>query len=223
MRLVNTEYAIDVEFSEEKAAFLVLEEKQMRLKLIEELCQQCKGEMEYFVLSEKDKILKMQKTVDILLDPFVFDCNNRKVLTKLYQDIRDYGNEELYQEKEKINREILVLLDKIMFNVPYHITTSLEFDWVELCKLYNVQIETSGDTLLEKLMDYIRVMSCLCGYKVFVLLNFTMYLKEEELEKLCEFGVYLKVYLLFIEYTISDAILGKNTCIVDKDYCMIKL
>ena len=223
MKLVNAEYGITLELDENKATVLVIEAKELRIRILEDLYQQCQGESAGFVLSEHDQILKIQKTADILLSPFSLDCNNRKVLTKLYQEIRECGNEEFFSEKEKINSDILLFFDKMMANVPYNITTTLDFDLIELCKLYNVQLERTGDTLLERLMDYIRAMSQLCTYKVFILLNFTMYLSKEELENLYEFAAYQKIYLLFIEYVASSSIADEKTCIIDEDGCIINI
>ena len=223
MKLVNAEYGIALELDENRITILVIEAKKLRIKILEELYQQCQGENGGFILSDHDQILKIQKVVDILLSPFSLDCNNRKILAKLYQEIRECGNEEFFSEKEEINSDILLLFDKIMANVPYNITTTLDFDLAELCKLYNVQLEQTGETLLERLMDYLRAMSQLCTYKVFILLNFTMYLSKGELGKLYEFAAYQKVYLLFIEYVASSSIADEKTCIIDEDGCIINI
>lgn len=223
MRLVNAEYGMTLELDENRATILIIEERKMRLRIIAELYRQCSGEIGNFVLSQDNQILKIQKMTDILLSPFSIDCNNRKILTKLYQEIQDCGNEDFYNEKEKINSEILLLFDKIMLNVSYNITTALDLDFVELCKLYNVQLEGAGETSIEQLMDYIRVMSQLCGYKVFILLNFTMYLSREELKNLYEFAAYQKIYLLLIEYFMPALIANEKGCIIDEDGCIIDI
>ena len=223
MRLVNAEYGISLELDEIRATILVIEEKAMRLKIIEELYHQYLGEEGNFVLSDGDQVLKIPKSVDVLLNPFSIDCNNRKVIARLYQEIQNCGNEDFYSEKAKINSEILLLFDKMMLNVPYHITTAMDFDWVDLCKLYHVQLEKTGDTLLEQLMDYIRVMSQLCECKVFILLNFMMYLNDEERKHLYKFALYQKILLLFIEYFEPMLIADEKGCIIDKDGCIIDI
>ncbi len=223
MRLVNVEYGLSLELNEIRAVILVIEEKVMRLKIVEDLYKQFSGEEGKFVLSEDDKVLKIQKIADILLNPFSIDCNNRKVLAKLYQEIQDCGNENFYSEKEKINADVLLLLDKIMLNTPYQITTALDMELADLCKLYHVQLERTGDTLLEQLMDYIKVMSQLCECKVFILLNFIVYLNDEERKHLYEFASYQKIYLLFIEYFEPVLVADEKSCIIDKDGCIIDI
>lgn len=223
MRLVNAEYGLSLQLDEARATILVIEEKVMRLKIVEELYHQYLGEEGSFVLSDDDHVLKMQKNVDMLLNPFSIDCNNRRVITKLYQQIQDCGNEDFYSEKAKINSEILRLFDKIMLNVPYHITTAMDFEWVDLCKLYHVQLEKTGDTLLEQLMDYIRVISQLCECKVCIMLNLVEYLNDEERKYLYEFAVYQKIFLLFIEYAEPVLLADEKGCVIDQDGCMIEI
>lgn len=223
MKLVSPEYNISLTFEENKAVFLIIEEKRVRLELVDALYQQCMGEDGSFILSEGTQILKMSKTADILMNPFSLDYNDRKVLTRLYQEIETCGNEDFYEEKEKLNRDIIVFLDKIMLNLPYNIVTKLELDLTELCKLYQVRLENTGNTLVEKLVEYIKIMNQLCSVKLFIMLNFTLYLDKEEMNAICEFASYQKVHLLFVEYIVPVDVENKSGCIIDEDRCIIEL
>lgn len=223
MRLVNMEYNISLEFEENRTAILVVEEKKLRYKLIDELYRQCEGEDGQFILSDNMQILKLNKVADIIMNPFSIDFNNRKVLAKLYQEIETYGTESFYEEKQRINGDILKLFDKIMLNVPYNITTKLEFELAEICKLYNVQLEDVSDTLLEKLMEYIRIMSQLCALKVFIFVNLTMYLTKDEIKELYNFSFNQKVYLLLIEFIMPENLCNEKGCVIDEDGCIIEI
>lgn len=223
MNLVNAEYNISIKLEENRAAILVIEEKGLRFKLVDELYRQCMGEEGNFVLSDNTQILKMNKTADILMNPFSVDYNSRKVLTKLYQEIEARGNESFYEEKQKINSDVLTLFDKIMLNVSYNISCKLELDLIELCKIYSIVIESEGDSLLEKLMEYMKVMSQLCSVKLFIFLNLTLYLNQEEIRTLYEFASYQKIYLLLIEYVMPREISDEIGCIIDEEGCIIEI
>lgn len=223
MRLVNMEYNISLEFEENRTAILVVEEKKLRYKLIDELYHQCEGEDGQFILSDNMQILKLNKVADIIMNPFSIDFNNRKVLAKLYQEIEVYGTESYYEEKQRINGDILKLFDKIMLNVPYNITTKLEFELAEICKLYNVQLEDVSDTLLEKSMEYIRIMSQLCALKVFIFVNLTIYLTKDEIKELYNFSFNQKVYLLLIEFIMPENLCNEKGCVIDEDGCIIEI
>lgn len=223
MNLVNAEYNISIKLEENRTAILVIEEKILRFKLVDELYRQCMGEEGNFVLSDNTKILKMSKIADFLMNPFSVDYNNRKVLTKLYQEIETSGNESFYEEKQRINGDILTLFDKIMLNAPYNISSKLELDLVELCKIYNIVIENEGDTLLEKLMEYMKIMSQLCSVRVFILLNLTLYLNRKEIRTLYEFASYQKICLLLVEYVMPKEISDEMGCIIDEEGCIIEI
>lgn len=223
MKLVNAEYNISLELEENTITILVVEEKKLRYKLVDDLYRQCAGEDGQFILSVNTQIMKLNKVADVIMNPFSIDFNNRKVLTKLYQEIEAYGTERYYEEKQRINGDILKLFDKIMLNVPYNITTKLEFELAEICKLYNVQLEDVSDTLLEKLMEYIRIMSQLCALKVFIFVNLTMYLTKDEIKELYNFSFNQKVYLLLIEFIMPENLCNEKGCVIDEDGCIIEI
>lgn len=222
MKLANPEYNLCLELEENRPTFLIIENNILRFKLVEDIYNQCIGSEGGFVLSEDLQMLKMSKNAEIIINPFSIDVNSKKVLTKLYQEISDYCNENYYEEKERINGEIVLLLDKIMLNVPYNITTKFEIDIIEICKLYNVELENSGDTLIEKLLEYIKIVSQLCSYKLFILLNFSLYLTTNELQELYKFASYQKVYLLLVEYIMPLKLVNEKGYIIDKDSCIIE-
>lgn len=158
MRLVNAESGIALSLEEGNVSMLIIEEKLMRRQFVEELYKQCQGEMGNFILSDKNQILKMNKTTDFILSPFTIDYNNKRLMTKLYQEIQDNGNENYFCEKEQINSQIISLFDKLVLNVPYNIVTALDFTFIDLCKMYDVRLDYSEDSFIEKLLDYFRVM-----------------------------------------------------------------
>lgn len=223
MKFVNPDYGLDMQLSDERPAILVIESKRLRAEIVDKLHRQCSGEDGNFVLSEGQKVLKLPKVMDFILEPFTLDINNRKVLTKLYQKMTEYGNEVLYEEQSQINRRIIELFDRISLNVPYNIEYGLDFNVESLCKAYDVRLETSGDGLLNKIMDYVKVMNQLCGYKAFAMLNMNFYLNVEEVKFLYEFAAYQKICLLMMEFEMPALIPDNNCCIIDGDCCMIEI
>ena len=106
MKLVNAEYNISLELEENTITILVVEEKKLRYKLVDDLYRQCAGEDGQFILSDNTQIMKLNKVADVIMNPFSIDFNNRKVLAKLYQEIEVYGTESYYEEKQRINGDM---------------------------------------------------------------------------------------------------------------------
>ena len=70
---------------------------------------------------------------------------------------------------------------------------------MDLYKLYGVQLETDGSSTLEKLMDYIKIMSSLCGIHMMIFVNLKDYLSENQIKELYKTVFYYKMNLLLIE------------------------
>lgn len=75
----------------------------------------------------------------------------------------------------------------------------MDLNLMDLYKLYGVQLETDGSSTLEKLMDYIKIMSSLCGIHMMIFVNLKDYLSENQIKELYKTVFYYKMNLLLIE------------------------
>lgn len=83
-------------------------------------------------------------------------------------------------------------------------------------------LKGNPENLLEKLIDYICVISEVFGKKVFVLVNIKSYFTKDELKLLYKKMFYEKIYLLLIEnHDNNDIIEEERVTIIDKDMCVI--
>ena len=88
MKLVEREYGIEVDIKENIVSIIVLEDVKLRLPLINELFSQTSGKEGNWLLFENDKSFDLGKKVELILEPLTLTLNNKKVKTKLYQDIK---------------------------------------------------------------------------------------------------------------------------------------
>ena len=84
MRLVNSKYNLKIEFEENKSTELVVENKECMIDIVQNLLSQVDGIEGDFVLAA-EKEMKMEKDVLFIIDPFSIDFNNKKIITKLYE------------------------------------------------------------------------------------------------------------------------------------------
>ena len=70
MRLINNDYGIEIEFIENNITVIVIENKIALIKILESMKRQMDGMDGDFILSEKDKQLKLDKKCEIIIDPF---------------------------------------------------------------------------------------------------------------------------------------------------------
>lgn len=221
MKLVNVKYNIEIILEENKVDVLVVESPQIMTEIVSGIQLQCNGEEGDFVLSNGDKILKMDKCMSVVINPFSINLNEKKIVSKLYSELKVIGN-EYFVEKEEVNSKVVQLLDRIVSDTMYNnVVFDLNLDWDGLFKLYTVKIENSAESLLENIIEYTKILSRLCEIKIVCLVNIKSYLDEEEIKQLYEMAFYNKIQLLIIESNEKTRIDNENIYIIDKDKCLI--
>lgn len=221
MNLVNAEYGIDIILNEELLNEIVVENPDSFTSIVTQLSQECEGKEHEWILSEDDKILKLDKLAEFIDNPLQIDFNNRKILGKLYSSMLEICNEDVFKKNE-INLVFIKHLEKIINSLPYeYVSYDMEFEWTNLFKLYNVKIEVESSSLLEKIIEYIKLLSFLCKTKIVVFLNLRSYLDVNKIAELQKMALYYKVSILLVESTEREKIPNSHMIIVDKDNCLI--
>jgi len=222
MRVLFKNYALEIELQENKVVNLVIENAKAFSEICQDLWKQVNGEAGNIILSDNEKVKSISKEVDCIFNPFSLKCNDKKILTKIYQEISKEAEFCLQDKMAEVNSKIVEFVEQLISIVPYDICFEPDMDITGLLKLYNVAFEDSNGSLLEKIVEYIRIMSKLCGIKVFVFINLKQYLDENELMQLYEFCFYEKIYIINLE-AYQDKIISsaEKYWIIDKDFCII--
>lgn len=223
MKIASQELDRTIIFQENQVNELIIENVGLFQRFLWQILQQIEGSDESSIfLTEGDKILSWEKNVEIIINPFQLDTNQKKVLNRLYQNMFNIVQEKGYYLKlNELSAEIINLLSKIEFDGDISLDYSMNIEPVQLFKMMDVKIETQGKTLLEKLIEYIKVVSELLQYKLIIFVNIKSYLNLEELSLLYQAAHYEKVNLLLIENCERKALLKENRIIIDSDMCEI--
>lgn len=221
MILAYSKLNLRMEFIENTVNVLVLEDPVQFSEIVYLLKCDEKVLESPFVLSESDKFLQISKEMEIIVDPFSLDFNSRKIQQQLYKEMEIVAT-EFDVEKAEVNGRMLYLIEGIQERLQYqNIAYNLEFSWENLLKLYQVHFEPLCESLLEKLVEYIKIASNLLNLKVIGFVNLKLYLTEEQLHYLYEIAFYNKVNLLLIENIENTQLEEEKLYIVDKDKCII--
>lgn len=221
MKLVNAELFLEIDIQENMPAVLVLESPDMMTLVVKELYDISYAKEGNFVLSLDNKVLSIEKTAEIIINPFNVDFNTRKIQSKLYEELIEGGN--IYvEEKSMIQSLTIDYLDKLIQNVSYEmITSNIELDLLRLFKMYDVRLEPQCNSILETLIEYTKVLSRLLRKKFLILINICNYLDVDAVKELARMCAYQKLNLLFIEHREIDFQFPVKTYIIDKDKCLI--
>ena len=221
MKLVNAELFLNINIEENKPAVLTIENPKVMTEVIGQLYELCNSGEGDFVLSEGGKQLSFERTTEIIINPFQIDFNSRKVQSKLYSELLD-AEINYVEEKAIIQSLIIEYLDKLTQNVPYEmISNDLDLDSMKLFKMFEVRIEAQCNSLLERLVEYTKILSRLLRKRLLVFVSISSYLDTNELNALYEICNYNKMKVLLIESHELCLPFHTKTYIIDKDKCMI--
>lgn len=223
MKLVHPNFLFPIEFEENKITTVVIESPKIFQKYLGELYQQTEGELGKWVLSHESELMEIKKFCEVIINPYALDMNNRKVLGKLYEDIKkDIMHSEKLLRWNTLYPYITELMEELIEDFDYHLEYTEEIEIKDFLKLMNLHVRNHSIDMTEKLIDYINLYHTLLGTKLFVLVNIKSYLEEKQLKYLYEQAFYHKFNLLLIENYENKV---ENKCelryIIDKDNCAI--
>lgn len=223
MKLVDTYYNFELNMVENQITVLSVENPTAYTKLVGDLWHQINGEEGSFILSDGEKLKNISKDVECIFNPFLLDCNNKKIITRLYQELKTQSDNILQEETAKLNCDIIGYLEKLVMTVPYNLKFNCDMDIAAILKMYGVEIDNQADSVLENIVAYMKIVSQICGIKTFVAVDIKHYLTSEELLELYEAMFYEKINLIIIEPVHTDKLDNEKCWIIDKDLCIIDL
>ncbi len=221
MKLVEREYGIEVDIKENIVSIIVLEDVKLRLPLINELFSQTSGNEGNWLLFENDKSFDLEKKVELILEPLTLTLNNKKVKTKLYQDIKTIAQDYCFSQGLEVHSQICNYLENMLDKLPYPVKYDEDWDVSEILKAYNVELVEEYDNIFEKLYNYIKLVNTVCGTDIFIMVNIKQYLTDEQITELYKMAAYGKIQLVLIEFSTNNKRDCEELYILDNDDCVI--
>lgn len=223
MKLVHPNIKKQLIFNENRFINIIIENQDYLIELIQELIIQCSGGEGRFVLSEDLNIIDISKNMFIITDLFNIDINQKKIINKLYNILKEQAySSDYYVETNSLLSNLYAYSEKIISDINYPIKYNNDIDISSLFKILEIKIDTEYTTLLERVLDYVSVLHEICKINIFIFTNLKSFLKEEDIIKLYKELSYKKIYCILIENVQRDKIEEfENVLIIDKDLCEI--
>lgn len=223
MKLICPQYGFADELIENQILTLNIENTAIFAEMAQSLWQQANGLEGIFLISKEEESISLSKCLDLIINPFEVNCDNRKILTGLYKELASISVNEFQEETGTLSSNIVSYLDKLCMQFPYSLTFNLDLDPVNLYKLYGVHIDSQPSNLLEKLADYIRAVHQILRKDVFAFVNLKQYLPLDMLSEFYKFCTYEKVHVILLErFYICSICDFEKQWILDKDLCLIE-
>lgn len=225
LKLVHKDLEHQINLSPGKGCLWIIESPEYFMEYIQDLYKAIiAGEESNFVLSlkEKEKELSLFKSAEIITDPFSIDLNDRRIQKKLYSELEKIAcGEILYTQTQNILSSLQEYFFQIEEESEYCLETDLNIDIVSVMKASGIRLAVFGDTFLEKLIQYIKIMAGLLEKKLIIFINLCSYLNKSQLSQVLETAEYNEIALLLIENHQKDFPDSLSCYIIDKDGCEI--
>lgn len=221
MKFIYGEREIVLDFHENEVQVVTIENREYFSAFLQSLYNQSQGIDGKIILSEGEKTLPLSKAVEIVWNPFSIDINNKKILGKLFQELKNISMEDQYTEICELNSKIVQYLDELNLKTPYPIRFHLELDVLDIYKVYGVQLDTSGIGMFEGILQYVKILKSLCGVQLLVFVNVKNYLSEIQVKELYKTAFYYKMNLLLVEAHQGNSLECEKNQLIDEDMCFI--
>ena len=146
---------------------------------------------------------------------------DKKIITGLYNNLTE-TIENSFQEKFYNIKSVLVnFLEDLNIDSSYPLTYNEDFVASDLLKNLKVSPLEDYNSLLEKIVSYIDLISEFTTVKLLVFVNLRNFLTQEDSKTLLEHIKYSSINTLFIEKNQPLRVLNEKMLIIDKDLCEI--
>lgn len=221
MKFIHTMLSTELDINSQVLNVLVYENPKELVDCIAQLTYALDGENSKIRLVEKGQLIKSANKIDVILNLFDLDLNNKKIvnaitkrLTRELLDNHAFSLHEKYGEMYSIVSEALNIFDNEIV-VNENMDTSL------LIKMFNPSVENIYDSLLEKLIAYINLNVEMLDLKCLIILHAEEFFTKNEVIQLFNHCRYKEVALLLIESRHRYQITDEVCLIVDEDLCEI--
>ena len=201
---------------------LVIEDTKYFSKFINAFIGAVNKENEEFELIEDFKKVDITKCTEIIFDLFKIEANNSNILKKLYTELEnDLNSEEMYTRKIDMESMLANIADDLMYRSRFSLSSS-EMDYQNLFKAMSIEFDYEKTSIVERLIEYIKVTTELLDKKLFVIINLDSFLSEDDLLELQKFLCYNEVKVLALQNNITREVKScENLRILDRDLCEI--
>lgn len=155
-------------------------------------------------------------------DLFNINLNDKKIINTLAKHIQEELNTDIEQLKEFMSHYnyCINVIEELAMELPIEVAVSHEFSINDFLKAVSLRIiDTSSDTLLDKVHKYMDIVKFTQTAKLLVFVNMKQFFNEQELVEIYKYAVYNEVNILLLESSECSKVLeNEHVIVIDKDY-----
>lgn len=173
------------------------------------------------VLSDERGQLQFSKSCEVLSQFVPFDLNQKTLTTKI---VNEMGKRAVSGEKYLETQELLTSIERYMNDLSFDMNCNLSFEDIDISsiiKASNLKIEEEYNSLGEKIIDYMELVSEFDREKMFITVNLRSYISDEEANWFVDTILKHCYNVIMIENYEHKKLDKEQRYIIDKDLCEI--
>lgn len=200
---------------------IIVENQKKMYEIIADLNSQLEGNEGKAVLSEDNKLIRIDKKLELLSQFIPFDLNKKTLINKITSKMLETA---LQADFFLQTQELISLWEKLCLDLSLQFPGDIGFAKISaesLFKSAGIELENEYEHLTEKLLDYFELVEEYEGKKLFILLNLRTFITDDEMEVFLENIIQRGYQVIFLENVARASLNHENRFIVDADLCNI--
>lgn len=224
MKFIHPLLSEAFEISQEKINILVLENKKTFVEFVNSFLNQSNGLAGDIIINAGEKkLIDISKHVDVVINPFELNFNDKKYINTLHTELAKAAHEsENFIATQELLTNVNNYLEKLLHLHLMNLTYEDKFDITGIFKLATVKFSEEPCGFIDKIINYMEILTVYANIKCFVFVNLKSFLSDEDLISFYEDILYKKFTVLLLENFCSEQQSNyENRLIVDCDLCII--
>lgn len=223
MTLSHHPTGFTAQISDRIVTVITVEEPSIMAEYVQDLKRLLENDEGDFSLFEGEKELKLSETAEVILDPWSLDYNSKRIKGKLLRLVNDVAVDQFYEDFLNVRGSICSFVENVLEHIPYSIEYNMEPDINAISKMLDIRIEQGENTIVERLVEYMKLLSSLCSVKVFFFINLRSFISDEAMKLVYQEATYSGIALVLVESVQRSILENEQDFIIDRDKCIIQI
>ena len=220
-KLIINNCNIIEDFNNNKNIILVIKNKKYIYLLVNSLLNEDIDNKYLLIIDDNNKQQNNDDFIEFIPSIFLLNFNSKKNLTIINKQIKNQYKTRIKETIEIIYTYLLDLQKNICIDFDIELISNIDLIEDDILKLINFEIKDKYDSILDKIINYMKIINQLRKIKIFIFLNLSIYLNKEEIKLLLKESKYYDFKIILIENNEEIIDLFDTKRILDEDLCLI--
>ncbi len=222
MRIVYNRINVCFDLRKDKLNFITVENARYFEDLVISIYEQIKKKSVKLGFYINDKEEALHKFADIICSPMDITYDKKELQKKLVEMlVKEIQINDIESELVELHSKFVDALEKVQEASEFDIDFSDDFELAHLVKEYDLHLKEPEGFFSERLLEYMGTVRNLLNKEVFVLINCSSYLEDEDYTHISKWANYQEVYILFVNNYQKKLNIEVNEYIIDRDLCLL--